>query len=189
MIIKTPIIQRYGDSEYQVYYALDLDSFFALDLEEMLFGTKPFPKFENCTECGELFVAITRKVQYCPKCANSNERSKKRMKEWRHNEVNKLAKQINNLYAQLIELEEVKYEKHKDRDKSKAKLYKEKVDSLWEETNDFQCELMACKRNIKNSKVIESDNSIPFTTEEQVIKWLMTKRAELKKRLKAYDYK
>lgn len=171
-IIKKTAIKTLADGkDYQGYGLADLDAFFALDLEEVLFGTEAFPKFQKCRECGEVYVTNNLKSQYCPKCDDKTKRSRNRKKRWRQDKMNVLGEEVNNLYNQLIEF---------------IRANQKNDNLIYIEQGEFMRELGILKNAVRKHTPSDSADTM---TEEQVIKWLMTKRAELKERLKAYDYK
>ena len=174
-IIKKTTIKTLADGkDYQEYCLADLDAFFALDLEKVLFGAEALPKFQICRECGEVYVTQNMKSQYCPKCNDKTKRSKNRKRKWRKDNMNVLGETVNDLYKQLIEFAESKGED---------------ANAIYQEQDAFQKELAIMKNAVRSHTPSVSADVISVITEEQVILWLKEKRNELKKRLKAYDYK
>lgn len=168
------IITDSEGTKFQEYFVTDLDAFFALDLEEVLFGTWRFPKFQMCSQCGEAFVVQNKKKQYCCRCDNETKRSRDRKKMWRKDKINILMEKVNDQFKQLIEYAMAKHEDY---------------NSLYTEQEEFQVKLKALKKALKNHMTSDSVDVTSSTTEEQVISWLSAKRNELNERLKAYDSK
>ena len=158
-------------TEVQCYKIADFLALFVLDLEELLFGTMTFPKYQICNGCGELFVCKHRNNSYCVTC-NTSQRQNNRKKESRADEINRLYEQIINLYR----YREEKANKFAD-------IYlkeKRKGNEAFIKTGAFKDEYLYYKKQI-NGKIIEVnpkyDSSI--NTREKLIEWLKKKKEHL----------
>ncbi len=177
IIHKYPENRIFNGIEYEVYSVKDYEAFFALDLEELMFGTSKFPKYCTCSECGKSFVSNRRNCSYCSDCSKpelAKKRAINRKIAWRKDGINELSEKINNIYYQRIARAENHISTKYDSEETLNRLKAEK--------KAFMNKLDYYKKVVRNQiRPDETDTNYDpsIKTEDDLINWLDEVRAYL----------